>query len=127
MVAISARAGCSVRQHSLGNSAYHRFRVRIKIYVHLHIGAHVTSLRLLGQPRLISIWDGFSKSPVVTKFQWSSLVLRAVERNVPILSAPRNYVQKLSAGTRHFIPGLVTLHVRRMDYESRKSAVNCLY
>ncbi len=66
-----------------------------------------------------------SKSPVVTKFQWSSLMLWAMERNVPILSMPCNYVQKLSTGTCHFIPGLVTLHVHRMDYESRKSAVNC--
>ena len=92
-----------------------------------NIGAHVPSLRLLGQPRLVSLWDDFSKSPVVTKFQWSPLVLRAAERNVPILSPPRNQAERLSTRTNNFIPGLVTLHVRRMDYESRKFATNGVY
>ncbi|KAF8312145.1 hypothetical protein DL93DRAFT_2082576 [Clavulina sp. PMI_390] len=77
---------------------------------------------LMSSDRILSIWPSFSKSPVLTSFKWSPIVNAAVERNLenlglyPSTSRIEGASSRL-AGTAATTPGLVTLHVRRLDYE----------
>ncbi|GJJ13533.1 hypothetical protein Clacol_007787 [Clathrus columnatus] len=57
----------------------------------------------------LSLWSILSTSPVVTAFQWSSMVLNAVEQNIPLITGqPLNYN----------MDNVLALHLRRGDFES---------
>jgi len=75
---------------------------------------------LLGSERLLSLWPAYSKSPVLTQFKWSPIVLKAVQKNLRLISPPPWYLpwKFTSEDEKYEVPGLVTLHVRRGDYES---------
>ncbi|KAF8324928.1 uncharacterized protein EI90DRAFT_2933611 [Cantharellus anzutake] len=75
---------------------------------------------ILSSERLVSIWPGYSKSPVLTQFKWSPIVLGAVQKNLPLLLPPSRLARKISKIKNQYleIPGLVTLHIRRGDFES---------
>lgn len=83
-------------------------------------------LSLMGSPRILSIWPSFSVSPVLTSFKFSSIVVGAVEKNLELLGIsspsrieglPKPGSVKQTVGS--VTPDLITLHVRRLDYESR--------
>jgi len=64
--------------------------------------------------RVISLFPTVSTSPVVTRFEWSSIVRDAVTRNYPLLlsgSSPQS-INELPVA-----PGLLAIHLRRGDYE----------
>ncbi len=77
----------------------------------------------------MSIWDAFSSSPVATHFSWSSLVLGALEKNEKKLFGTFIEPMKASNGSTvgdvQTIPGLITLHVRRLDFEHRMYQLSC--
>ncbi|KAF8312144.1 hypothetical protein DL93DRAFT_2229267 [Clavulina sp. PMI_390] len=87
---------------------------------------------LVGSDRLESIWAEYSKSPVLTHFDWSPLVHNGVEKNMDLFIPEEEKGRGRWANSRFFgkkktdsddepkgniIPGLVTMHVRRGDYE----------
>ncbi|SRR5258708_1899999 len=80
-------------------------------------------IRLLGSERLLSLWSTYSKSPILTQFKWSPIVLGAVQKNLRPLSSPRSWIPWKSTNEDEIyqVPGLVTMHIRRGDYESRRS------
>ncbi|KAF9506721.1 hypothetical protein BS47DRAFT_1321678 [Hydnum rufescens UP504] len=78
----------------------------------------IIDFKLLGSERLISLWPTYSKSPVLTHFAWSPIVLSAVERNLPALTPRISHLTRwLSVDKLSHIPGLLTLHLRRGDYK----------
>lgn len=79
---------------------------------------------LVGSDRLESIWANYSKSPVLTQFDWSPVVHSGVNRNLHLLAPSRSRIRGMTrqqSTSDAFIPGLVSMHVRRGDYEGRTS------
>lgn len=83
------------------------------------------SKSLVGSDRLGSIWQGYSRSPIMTHFNWSSIVHDGVNRNMHLITPPLRLFKKRLESDLPFIPGLVSLHIRRGDYESRTSNFGC--
>jgi hypothetical protein len=81
---------------------------------HLH---HRNSL--VGSDRLESIWEDYSKSPVLTYFDWSPIVHSGVIRNIHLLVSDYSRIRGSKLIKAPTIPGLVTMHIRRGDYEHR--------
>lgn len=77
-------------------------------------------LRLFGDSsRLFDIWPSLIKSPILTHFSWSPLIIAAVAANAHIIHPALS-----SVNTSSFTPssqppplsGLLALHIRRGDY-----------
>ena len=85
------------------------------LYIHICI---IDSL--VGSDRLESAWKDYSKSPVLTHFDWSPIVHAGVNRNIHLLAPSGGYrIMRRKLLQASTIPGLVTMHVRRGDYEHR--------
>ncbi|KAF8303077.1 hypothetical protein DL93DRAFT_2067058 [Clavulina sp. PMI_390] len=87
----------------------------------------INDFRTMGSPSLELLWPSFSASPVMTAFQWSPVVIHAVENNLQLLrlSSSQSRIEggiQPADAPRHpdIVPGLITLHVRRQDFEGRK-------
>ncbi|GLB42102.1 putative GDP-fucose protein O-fucosyltransferase [Lyophyllum shimeji] len=65
--------------------------------------------------RIISLWDGISKSPVLADYLWSPLVHSAVLRNFPTLQ-PASAKALFDVSSNGTLEGLVAVHLRRGDY-----------
>ncbi|KAA1478230.1 hypothetical protein DENSPDRAFT_809563 [Dentipellis sp. KUC8613] len=63
--------------------------------------------------RLLDIWPSLSRSPILTEFAWSPLVVSAVETNAALIHP--DIKPGLVSRTR--LPGLLALHIRRGDFE----------
>lgn len=74
---------------------------------------------LFESERLVSLWETFSRSPVLTTFKWSSIIYDSVDRNLERLFPPRNSSSSAEKKLQPlpFMPGLVTAHVRRLDFD----------
>lgn len=83
----------------------------------------------MGSERLLSIWPTYSLSPVLTSFKWSPIVNGGVEKNLERLgfSSPSR-IEGAAAATKvsTVTPELITLHVRRLDYQHREFALDPL-
>lgn len=102
---------------------------------------NLTSPRLFGSKRILSLWPRLSQSPVLRDFSWSPLVLRAFAQNAELLgalSSPsfrflsphlrpsvspplaptelHNVEPLLKPEQTDPIPGLLVLHIRRGDF-----------
>lgn len=78
---------------------------------------------LLSNTRILSLWPSLSVSPVLTGFEWSSVVIGAVNRNARRLWSSYfdtdEYDKSVTSEKMRgdgVVPGLVTLHVRRKDF-----------
>lgn len=75
-------------------------------------------LWIVTSPRMLSLWDSFSKSPVSTLLRPSHIVSAAVERNL-FLFSPRGPRPGASSGASTEIwDRVLAMHLRRGDYES---------
>ncbi|KAF8835811.1 hypothetical protein BDN67DRAFT_912302 [Paxillus ammoniavirescens] len=70
---------------------------------------------LFGGPRILSLWDALSSSPILADFTWSPLVQSAVARNFAVLR-PQSAMDIYSTDSRPPLHGLVAIHLRRGDY-----------
>jgi len=78
--------------------------------------------RFFGGDRVLSLWEGLSKSPVLADYAWSRLVHSALSQNAAILQ-PRHFIEATEDITSSAqIPGLVAVHLRRGDFSH-----HCLY
>ncbi|KAI0646357.1 hypothetical protein C8Q79DRAFT_1050023 [Trametes meyenii] len=74
--------------------------------------------------RLLDIWPQFSRSPIVQKFGWSTLVELAFDNNREVFSPASPFEPPISSipisqglGRYAPIPGLLVLHLRRGDFK----------
>ncbi|KAF8575750.1 hypothetical protein K439DRAFT_1397933 [Ramaria rubella] len=65
---------------------------------------------LFGSPRILSLWDRLSASPILTSFAWSPVVVTTLLSNLPLLTSNQ------SSTLPENLPGLVAVHIRRGDY-----------
>ncbi|KAF8595320.1 hypothetical protein BDV93DRAFT_501353 [Ceratobasidium sp. AG-I] len=86
-------------------------------------GTRAFDYLLIGSTRVLSLWDTFSKHPVVLGLGESDVVADAVSRNLHKLQSNSQFDRRpLSSKASDIIPGLVALHIRRGDYVEDKSA-----
>ncbi|KAJ7442736.1 hypothetical protein B0H11DRAFT_2347743 [Mycena galericulata] len=71
-------------------------------------------LSLWGTPRLLSLWDSFSQSPISRLLSASPIVHDAVDRNADLF-LPRGPPPG-SIAPRNTFPGMLAMHLRRGDY-----------
>lgn len=71
-------------------------------------------LGVVTSPRLLSLWDSFSKSPVSTLLRSSPVVSAAVERNTFLFSGNVSRPTRIFTGTWD---RMLAMHLRRGDYE----------
>lgn len=84
----------------------------------------LTLVRIMGDgERLLDVWPGFSKSPIITEFGWSPLVELAFDMNRELISPSAVFEPFLAQNPSPFnaerytpIPGLLVLHIRRGDF-----------
>lgn len=43
------------------------------------------SASIIGSPQILSLWEGFSKSPILADFAWSRLVKLALNQNLAVI------------------------------------------
>ncbi|EIW78956.1 hypothetical protein CONPUDRAFT_138220 [Coniophora puteana RWD-64-598 SS2] len=72
--------------------------------------------------RMLPIWLYLSKTPAVTHWQWSPLILDAFKANVQFFmrrlsSFSSWFFSDNALDSRDIIPGLLAIHVRRGDFE----------
>jgi hypothetical protein len=77
-------------------------------------------LRLFGDSsRLLDIWPSLTKSPILTHFSWSPLILAAIAANANVIHPALSSVTPSSFSPYSHSPplsGLLALHIRRGDY-----------
>jgi len=81
-------------------------------------GDHVWTFDAFGE-RMLPAWPILRRSPVLTHFQWSSLVKGLVERNMHLIAGREKARQLLKAtadGLPSTISGVVAVHLRRGDF-----------
>ncbi|KAH9052835.1 hypothetical protein EDB87DRAFT_1691372 [Lactarius vividus] len=69
--------------------------------------------------RLLDIWPSLSKSPILTHFSWSPLIIAAIAANANIIHPALSSVTPSSFTPSSHPPplsGLLALHIRRGDY-----------
>jgi hypothetical protein len=69
--------------------------------------------------RLLDIWPSLTKSPVLTHFSWSPLIIAAIAANANIIHPALSSVTSSSFSPSSHAPplsGLLALHIRRGDY-----------
>ncbi|EIN14296.1 hypothetical protein PUNSTDRAFT_49122 [Punctularia strigosozonata HHB-11173 SS5] len=86
----------------------------------------VFSIWLFGSPRILDIFPGLSKSPIMANFGWSSLITSIYANNRQLFE-PNTEQRVLSwfgsassaanVDQKAMIPGLLVLHIRRGDFE----------
>lgn len=69
---------------------------------------------LFGGPRILSLWDSLTSSPILSEFAWSPIVQSAVARNFALL---RPHTVNDIYATSSSLRGLVAVHLRRGDYK----------
>jgi hypothetical protein len=70
--------------------------------------------RLFGDPRILSLWPGLAKSPIMKDFAWSALVQSALKENTAVLEpAPSSHDDITPTSIQS---GLVAVHLRRGDF-----------
>ncbi|THH18168.1 hypothetical protein EW146_g2770 [Bondarzewia mesenterica] len=65
--------------------------------------------------RLLDLWPSFSKSPILSQFAWSPLIVSAVEVNRALIH-PSIVPGETQMEQRAQLSGLLALHVRRGDF-----------
>lgn len=71
---------------------------------------------MFGSTRVLSIWPGLARSPIIADYAWSPLVRSAVERNFALLQSHSAHWPRTVSASAPTIPGLVAVHLRRGDY-----------
>ena len=79
--------------------------------------------RIFGSERVLDIFPGFVKSPIMAGFRWSPPIESAFENNRPLIS-PLTFFDKHLSNLPFFRPtirypmisGLLVLHIRRGDF-----------
>ncbi|KAG1836981.1 hypothetical protein DFJ58DRAFT_669211 [Suillus subalutaceus] len=85
--------------------------------IEIDSSAHVVfDSYFFGNPRILSLWESLTKSPMLTDFAWSPLVQAAVSRNFALFQ-PESAKDLYDAHSRNSLAGLVALHLRRGDYK----------
>ncbi|KAI6030052.1 hypothetical protein EDC04DRAFT_2924603 [Pisolithus marmoratus] len=69
---------------------------------------------LFGEPRILSLWESLTSSPILSEFAWSPIVQSAVARNFALLQP--GTVKDIYAASSP-LEGLVAVHLRRGDYK----------
>lgn len=69
---------------------------------------------LFGGPRILTLWESLTSSPVLSEFAWSPIVQSAVARNSALLQSD---TIKNTYGPSSSFQGLVAVHLRRGDYK----------
>ncbi|KAH9830479.1 uncharacterized protein C8Q71DRAFT_367854 [Rhodofomes roseus] len=83
----------------------------------------IFSIWIFGSTRVLDIFPGFAKSPIMTLFRWSPLIESAFAVNRPVISPP-TFLDKLLPSIPFLRPstpypmisGLLVLHIRRGDF-----------
>ncbi|KZT02026.1 uncharacterized protein LAESUDRAFT_706598 [Laetiporus sulphureus 93-53] len=87
----------------------------------------IFSIWIFGSTRVLDIFPGFAKSPIMTEFRWSPLIEDAFTTNRPIFS-PASGLESYFPSFPFFgsgsgdgnpyppLPGLLVLHIRRGDF-----------
>ncbi|KAG2151541.1 hypothetical protein DEU56DRAFT_880248 [Suillus clintonianus] len=84
--------------------------------IEIDSSAHIVfDSHFFGNPRILSLWESLTKSPMLTDFAWSPLVHAAVSRNFALFQ-PESAKDLYDAHSRKSLAGLVALHLRRGDY-----------
>ncbi|KAH7100491.1 hypothetical protein BKA62DRAFT_246405 [Auriculariales sp. MPI-PUGE-AT-0066] len=83
----------------------------------VHVPPLVFDFPMVVSPRVMSLWDTMSTSPITTGFEWSPIVVRAVEKALKVINP--SYTPSKSGPARgdKVIDGLAALHIRRGDFE----------
>ncbi|KAI0291368.1 hypothetical protein B0F90DRAFT_1777336 [Multifurca ochricompacta] len=69
--------------------------------------------------RLLDIWPSISKSPIITHFSWSPLILAALVANAQVIHPALSSISPSSfnpSASTAPLSGLLALHIRRGDY-----------
>jgi len=82
----------------------------------VEIDDKIFDIWIFGSTRILDIIPLLYRSPMVTEFRWSPLVLDAFRRNKRLF-APRGLPESTAADPYPVIPGLLALHIRRGDFE----------
>jgi hypothetical protein len=83
--------------------------------------AHKIS-RLFGSTRILDIFTGLSKSPIMANFEWSPLIASIYANNRHLFEPTSgrgalSWLGGASVDQKAMIPGLLVLHIRRGDFE----------
>ncbi|KIY64478.1 hypothetical protein CYLTODRAFT_358404 [Cylindrobasidium torrendii FP15055 ss-10] len=74
-------------------------------------------LGVVTSPRILSLWDSFSKSPVSTLLRPSPIVSAAVERNTFLFNGNGSLPARTSTASTGPWDRIIAVHLRRGDYE----------
>jgi hypothetical protein len=74
---------------------------------------------LFGGPQILSLWEGFSKSPILADFAWSQLVISSIHQNLAVIEPMLgvNTMQSNVSAVPSSFPELVAVHIRRGDFK----------
>jgi len=78
---------------------------------------HIFDIWLFGSEEVLDIWPLLSKSPILTKFAWSPLILDAYEQNKALMDPTISFRSLFRPSPSEMIPGLLALHIRRGDFD----------
>lgn len=119
--------------------SYQLFEIWQVIYACYYLSIFLNSIyRLFGSRRILSMWPLLSKSPILTEFSWSPLIIQAAAANAELF-APTSFFRFLPSFMNPFgrlaipttlhdvrpilpprqmdpIPELLALHIRRGDF-----------
>ncbi|KAG6835897.1 hypothetical protein H0H93_013571 [Arthromyces matolae] len=71
---------------------------------------------IFGDTKILSLWPGLSQSPILTSFQWSSLVHSILDDNRGVVQT--GFVtDSPSSANDSMLKGLVAVHLRRGDFD----------
>ncbi|KAJ7588254.1 hypothetical protein C8J56DRAFT_941228 [Mycena floridula] len=76
----------------------------------------IFDVNLFGSTGVLDIWPTLTKSPILTQFGWSSLILRGYAANRRLWEAPGTDPDSGSASVSANMSGVLAMHVRRGDF-----------
>ncbi|KAB5595100.1 hypothetical protein CTheo_1388 [Ceratobasidium theobromae] len=81
------------------------------------VGSQIFDFYLIGSPRVLSIWDTFSKHPAIQRLDDSEVVKTALAQNMAKLQTQTDFSWRPHVfKPTGIIAGLVAVHIRRGDY-----------
>ncbi|KAG5653460.1 hypothetical protein H0H81_000229 [Sphagnurus paluster] len=72
---------------------------------------------LFGDTRILSLWPGLSKSPILKDFKWSSLVQSTIDSNLAVIHPDAPSSTSTSSSSSTTLNGLIAVHLRRGDFK----------
>ncbi|KAG6333974.1 hypothetical protein ID866_5110, partial [Astraeus odoratus] len=72
---------------------------------------------LFGGPRILTLWEPLTSSPILTEFAWSPLVQSAIIRNFALLQPHAVKDIYATSSPQPTLHGLLAVHLRRGDYK----------